>query len=201
VAVWRTKSGKRFQNYRARFTVLDAPVVSRQWIDGIVAGSPSDSAAPTAWRRWVETGARRPLIVPRTLEYRTKAEQLPADGVGQQLIQLVRDYFLPRPHEFEHFAGAIARLMLPDVEALDVTRPSRDGGRDATGQLRIGTGAAAILVDFALEAKCYSLPNSVGVREVSRLIWRLRHRQFGIWSRQHGSTFRHTRKSRRMGIL
>jgi hypothetical protein len=180
VAVWRTKSGKRFQNYRARFTVLDAPVVSRGWINSIVSGLQSDSATPIAWRRWVTTGARRPLIAPRSLEYRTRAEQLPEDEVGKQLIQLVRDHFLPRPHDFEHFAGAIARLMLPDVETLDVTRPSRDGGRDATGQLRIGTGAAAILVDFALEAKCYSLPNSVGVREVSRLISRLRHRQFGI---------------------
>jgi hypothetical protein len=180
VAVWRTKSGKRFQNYRARFTVLDAPVVKRRWIDSIIAGSPIDSAAPPAWRRWVATGARRPLIAPRSLEYRTKAEQLPGDDVERQLIQLVRDHFLPRPHDFEYFAGAIARLMLPDMETLDVTRPSRDGGRDAIGQLRIGSGASAILVDFALEAKCYSLPNSVGVREVSRLISRLRHRQFGI---------------------
>jgi Restriction endonuclease AspBHI N-terminal/Restriction endonuclease len=180
VAVWRTKSGKRFQNYRARFTVLDAPVVNRVWIDSIITGEPLDSTAPLAWRRWVATGARRPLIAPRSLEHRTKMEQLPEDEVGRLLIQLVRDHFLPRPHDFEHFAGAIARLMLPDVEALDVTRPSRDGGRDATGQLRIGRGASAILVDFALEAKCYSLPNSVGVREVSRLISRLRHRQFGI---------------------
>ncbi|WP_163069640.1 restriction endonuclease, partial [Acinetobacter baumannii] len=62
----------------------------------------------------------------------------------------------------------------------DVTRPSRDGGRDAVGQLRIGAGPASILVDFALEAKCYSPPGSVGVRDMSRLISRLRHRQFGI---------------------
>lgn len=70
--------------------------------------------------------------------------------------------------------------MMPGIASLDVTRPSRDGGRDAVGQLRIGTGPASILVDFALEAKCYSPPNSVGVRDMSRLISRLRHRQFGI---------------------
>ena len=35
-------------------------------------------------------------------------------------------------------------------------------------------------MEFALEAKCYSLSNSVGVEAVSRLISRLRHRQFGI---------------------
>jgi hypothetical protein len=35
-------------------------------------------------------------------------------------------------------------------------------------------------VDFALEAKCYGQGNSVGVKELSRLISRLRYRQFGI---------------------
>jgi hypothetical protein len=62
----------------------------------------------------------------------------------------------------------------------DVTRPSRDGGRDATGLYRIGFGAASIQVDYALEAKCYGPDNSVGTREASRLISRLRHRQFGV---------------------
>jgi hypothetical protein len=46
--------------------------------------------------------------------------------------------------------------------------------------LTIGAGPASIAIDFALEAKCYSTSNSVGVREMSRLISRLRHRQFGI---------------------
>lgn len=32
VAVWRTTGGHRFQNYRARFTVLNVPAVSRAWI-------------------------------------------------------------------------------------------------------------------------------------------------------------------------
>jgi hypothetical protein len=41
-------------------------------------------------------------------------------------------------------------------------------------------------VEFSLEAKCYRPPigdapaNTVGVKEVSRLISRLRHRQFGV---------------------
>ena len=56
----------------------------------------------------------------------------------------------------------------------------RDGGRDGVGALTIGSGAASISIDFAMEAKCYSTSNSVGVREISRLISRLRHRQFGI---------------------
>ncbi len=70
--------------------------------------------------------------------------------------------------------------MIPDIATLDVTRPSRDGGRDAIGQLRVGSGRSSILADFALEAKCYGLKNAVGVRDMSRLISRLRHRQFGV---------------------
>ena len=92
----------------------------------------------------------------------------------------VREYFRDAPHAFEHCASVIARFMIPDITTLDVTRPSRDGGRDAIGQLRVGAGPSGILMDFALEAKCYSATNSVGVREMSRLIFRLRHRQFGV---------------------
>lgn len=180
VAIWRTVEGKRFQNYRARFTILDASVISRTWIDSLIAGKPDEAAAPDAWRTWIKTGRRRALTATRSLEYRSKNEQLPQDKDGNAIIQAVRGYFKDTPHAFEHCAAAITRLMLPDVAALDVTRPSRDGGRDAIGQMRVGAGASGILVDFALEAKCYSPPSSVGVRDISRLISRLRHRQFGV---------------------
>src|SRR4051812_8541748 len=58
VAIWRTATGQRFQNYRARFTVLDAPVISRAWIDNLIGGSVNDANAPEAWRTWVKSGRR-----------------------------------------------------------------------------------------------------------------------------------------------
>ena len=180
VAIWRSIRGERFQNYRARFTVLDAARMSRDWIDSIIAGRPDHSLAPDAWKTWRRTGRRKPLVAARTLEYRSRAEQLPGDREGQEIMGEIRTYFEGRPHAFEHCAAALARLMVPDIAMLDVTRPSRDGGRDAVGQLRLGFGPSSILVDFALEAKCYTPPTTVGVKEMSRLISRLRHRQFGI---------------------
>lgn len=180
VALWRTANGSRFQNYRARFTVVDTAVVRRSWIDSIVAGQPQPELAPAAWQAWVESGQRRPLVATRSLEHRSRKEQLPDDAEGSAMIEVVRAHFTGNPHGFEHYAAAIARIMLPEIASLDVTRPSRDGGRDGIGQMRIGTGPGAILVDFALEAKCYTPPTSVGVTDVSRLISRLRHRQFGI---------------------
>lgn len=179
VAIWRIAGGSRFQNYRARFTVLDAPTVSRTWIDSIIGGQRDDRFAPEAWRRWIRSGRRTPLIANRSLEWRNSREQLPQDHEGKAIIHALQSHFARRPHVFEHCAAAIAKLMIPDIATLDVTRPSRDGGRDAIGQMRLGRGASAILVDFALEAKCYTT-RAVGVRDMSRLISRLRHRQFGV---------------------
>jgi hypothetical protein len=179
VAIWRVANGNRFQNYRAKFTVLDAPRVSRAWIDSIVSGQRDDDLAPDAWRRWISSGRRTPLLASRSLEWRTTQEQLPQDAEGKAIIQALQTHFSERPHAFEYCAVAIAKLMIPDIATLDVTRPSRDGGRDAIGQMRLGRGASAILVDFALEAKCYTT-RAVGVRDMSRLISRLRHRQFGV---------------------
>ena len=180
VAIWRSKNGERFQNYRARFTILDAASMPRAWINSIIAGNPDHSQAPKAWQLWRKSGHRKALMAARTLEYRSRAEQLPTDRDGQAVIDVVRRYFKERPHAFERCAAAIARLMIPNIASLDVTRPSRDGGRDAIGQLRVGFGPSGILIDFALEAKCYTPPTAVGVKDMSRLISRLRHRQFGV---------------------
>jgi len=180
VALWRVKNGLRFQNYRATFTILDTGTISRSWLHEIIQGNAGDNHAPAAWRQWIASGSYRPLASQRTLEYRNKAEQLPTDDAGRRLISVLFEHFSDDPHRFEGCAAAIARLALPDVAQMDVTRPSRDGGRDAVGAVRLGKGPGAILIDFALEAKCYGPGSSVGVRELSMLISRLRHRQFGI---------------------
>ena len=86
---------------------------------------------------------------------------------------------MDRPTDFEACAGELAKLLLRDVTDLEITRPWRDGGRDAIGRLRVGRDRASIAVTFALEAKCY-VSGGVGVAEVSRLISRIRHREFGI---------------------
>ena len=159
VAIWRTAKGMRFQNYRARFTILDAPVIKRAWIEDVIAGEAHTSRAPEAWQDWIRRGKYRPLKSTRSIEYRTKIEQVPRNSDEKRVIGAVHQFFAYRPHDFERCAAVIARLMLPDIAELDLTRPSRDGGRDAIGKLRLGRGPGSILVDFALEAKCYALEN------------------------------------------
>jgi hypothetical protein len=181
VAIWKTSSERRFQNYRAHLTILNVPTVSRAWINDILQKRPRSANAPDAWMEWIETGRYRPLFSEQPTEYRTRKEQLPESDKSTEVIKTIHSYFANHPVSFENCAASLARLMLHGVASLDVTRPSRDGGRDAIGKLRIGSGRSAILSDFALEAKCYAISQPVGVRELSRLISRLRHRQFGVF--------------------
>lgn len=180
VAVWKSSEGKRFQNYRANFSILDAAKISRKWINSLIDGAEDESVAPPAWREWRKSGRRRVLTAERSIEWRSKREQYPEDRLSLMLLETITGYFVNRAHDFEYCAVEIARMMMPDITSVNVTRRYRDGGRDALGQLRIGTGPSSVLVDFALEAKCFTPPTGVGVRYLSRLISRLRHRQFGI---------------------
>lgn len=179
VAVWRTTRGSRFQNYRAHFTVLDLPVVERRWINEILAGNPLGPACPDVWRLWA-SGVFTPLEAPRSVTFRSQHEQVPATKLGNDVLKVIWQHFASAPHRFEHFAADLWLMCDERVTSIDVTRPTKDGGRDAIGEYLIGPNSDPIKIDFALEAKCYGPKNGVGVKEVSRLISRLRTRQFGI---------------------
>ncbi|MBX8472591.1 restriction endonuclease [Pseudomonas sp. RIT778] len=182
VAVWHASKGQRFQNYRATFTILDLPEISRDWLTDIINGvRASDSAhAPLEWMKWVRSGQYTPLIAKRSQPIRSKKEQLPSSKEDMKMLSILHKHFESDPYAFEACAAHLVRVCLPQTVELDLTRRYRDGGRDGTGKLRIGRPETSVLVDFAIEAKCYGIANSVGVREVSRLISRLRHRQFGV---------------------
>lgn len=184
VAIWRSRAGERFQNYRAVFAILDTSTVSRSWLESLQEGSPT--GAPEAWLEWLATGRRRALVAESVREHRTPQEQIPQNPQDLTLLRHIHEYFGKHPegaYAFEKCAAELVRLMDSNVVTLDLTRPWRDGGRDGIGTYHIGTDLSSLVVDFALEAKCYkpSTRNRSGVRETSRLVSRLRHRQFGIF--------------------
>lgn len=182
VAVWHASKGQRFQNYKATFTILDLPHIPRYWLTEIIEGKPAAESenAPVEWLKWVKSGQYTPLIAKRSQLIRSRNEQLPSAKNDLKILSTIHEYFKSDPYAFEACAAHLVRVCLPDTVELDITRRYRDGGRDGIGKLRIGRSESSVLVDFAIEAKCYAAANSVGVREVSRLISRLRHRQFGV---------------------
>jgi hypothetical protein len=183
-AVWRSEKGQRFQNYRAKFTVLDVEMISRAWINDIVAGNPLSPNAPKPWLAWVERFRYSPLAAPATAPGRTREEQLPAidDPDGWKLLDSVYREFIPDPYRFERIAVAIAQLAVPLPMAMEVTRPVADGGRDAIGTMSIGPGMDPVQIHVALEAKCYAPGmTAAGVKDMSRLTSRLRYRDLGFF--------------------
>jgi hypothetical protein len=96
--------------YRARFTVLDTGIVSREWIDAVRTGQPAHISAPPAWTAWIAGGARRALRAPPVREHRTPEEQMPTAGRDAALVQCIYQYFQNNPHGFEHCAAALAAM-------------------------------------------------------------------------------------------
>lgn len=178
VAVWRTGSdGQRFQNYRATFSILDVPVVTRAWIDDLIMGVSNGSNAPGAWSRWRSGRTATLLTAPASVAARTREQQLP-EPADRPMIRAIIEYF-STPTAFEACAAKIWEMQAGRIE-YTITRPSRDGGRDAYGTVRVGPETDPVRLDFALEAKRYAFESAVGVRDLARLISRIRNRMFGV---------------------
>lgn len=186
VAVWKSTDGQRFQNYRSTFTILDAPVVSRAWIADLAAGNANTSNAPKAWQDWVTTGTYNPLVAEPTTVIRSVEQQTPDTPLKASILECVWTHFQDTPIAFEAFAARIYQMTDSRVIIDEITRGTIDGGRDAIGRYLLGLPDDPVYAEFSLEAKCYRppisgvAPNTVGVKEVSRLISRIRHRQFGV---------------------
>ena len=189
VAFWRTMGEKRFQNYESYFTILDTgkTPISKKWIHSLIYDHDNNlNYAPNAWKKFVKKGRNGidALKAPKILRIPTKYEQLgSSDEEGRNCIELIRRHYASFPQGFEICATNIVSKMDSNFIDFSLTRPWRDGGRDAIGKYAINTGGKVnhpLIIDCALEAKCYGVDNGVGVREMSRLISRIRYRQFGI---------------------
>lgn len=186
VAVWKTTDKQRFQNYRSVFSILDAAVLPRPWLDDVIAGRNRMDKAPVAYSDWVETGKYDLLTSEPTTVIRSQEQQSPDTPLKWSILEAVFKHFQDSPTAFEGFAARVFQMSDRRVIIDEITQASVDGGRDAIGRYVLGLESDPVYSDFALEAKCYEpglsgkKANSVGVKEVARLISRLRHRQFGV---------------------
>ena len=182
VAVWAQNNDGRYQNYKSVFTILDVSEIDRRWLHDLEYNDGYSSPyAPKVWKKWVDKGTYTPLITEKNpIQYRRKNEQIPPHSSEEfKMLQAIIDYF-PDPYDFEECACKIAQIMDSNIIQISTTRRVRDGGRDANGKYRVGNPSNGIELEFALEAKRYDVNSSVGVKETSRLISRIKNRQFGI---------------------
>jgi hypothetical protein len=186
VAVWKSSKGQRFQNYRSVFTILDVPVVSRAWIRDLATGNSLSVNSPKSWLEWIATGKYIALAAESTTMIRSVEQQTPDTPLMGSILEVVWRHFKEVPIAFEAFAARVYQMIDQRVIIDEITRGAIDGGRDAVGRYLLGLADDPVYVEFSLEAKCYrpgingETATTVGVKEVSRLISRLRHRQFGV---------------------
>jgi hypothetical protein len=128
-------------------------------------------------------GRYRALTSESTTVIRSVEAQTPDTLSKIAILETVSDHFKDAPLAFEAFAARVFQMHDSRVIIDEITRGSVDGGRDAVGRYLLGLSDDP---EFSLEAKCYRpgvrghVANTVGVREVSRLISRIKHRQFGV---------------------
>ena len=198
IAVWGANSeGKRFQNYKSYFTILDTKNgseaeknesgINLAWITDIEKKNTFGSKfAPIAWLKYIEKRTFKALTAIRETVVKSKEEQLPSEtnAVQCQMLKTLQEYFIrkDRGYSFEGFASDIVKQIDENVIRLDVTQPFKDGGIDAIGKYQVfNAGVHNVVVDFYLQAKCYApFTGAVGVSDTSRLISRIKNRQFGV---------------------
>lgn len=186
VAFWRTMNEQRFQNYEAYFTILNTSEIDKEWMNMLIYDHDNSlKHAPDVWKSFIKRGRNGiiPLIAKKLPKIPDKYDQLQSNEDGQKCLMKIRSYYKNNPFGFENCAKAILEKMDNKFQDFSLTRPWRDGGRDALGYYVIGSASKAnypLRIDCAMEAKCYAENHAVGVREMSRLISRIRYRQFGV---------------------
>jgi len=109
--VWKTSGGRRFQNYRSIFTILDLAVIERTRLRSFIAGQAAwSSDAPEVWNQWVQTGKCRPLTSVPTTVIRTVAEQMPDTENKIAILRAVYQHFKDSPHQSEAFAARVFQM-------------------------------------------------------------------------------------------
>lgn len=188
VSFWRTIGENRFQNYESYFTILDTTndTISRKWLNALIDDHDNNlDFAPDAWKNFINKGKTgiKALKSPRVSYIPDKYAQLQCSEDQKMCLDIIRKHYKENPYGFEGCAVRLISMMDSHFVNFELTRPWRDGGRDAIGKYIICSGKGvnqSLEIDCALEAKCYGTKHGVGVKSMSRLISRIRYRQFGI---------------------
>ena len=184
--VQRRINSQRLQNYRAKFTVLDIPVVPRVWIDDLEAGQVDSNNRPIVWNMWQKSGLYRPLKPRRHLRLPTIKDQLPKKTDSKAMLLKLYRYFCAEPYQFLHFAAQLYARSDPRIILGRVHRLAPDYYRAISGKYRLGIDDSSTFLRFMIDAKCYN-PGigkrkraSVGEKDIKKLLSRLKTQQFAV---------------------
>ncbi|WP_022778305.1 restriction endonuclease [Butyrivibrio sp. AE3009] len=188
-ASWKKVNDKTFQNYEAYFTILDTgkTPISREWIKALIYDHRNNlNYAPVAWKKFVREGRNGivPLRPHEEHDIPNKYDQLQSDEEGMLCLKILRDHYRGNKRGFEVCAANIVCKMDTNFQSFASAGTWTDGANDIVGKYIIsqsGKVNVPLSFDCALEAKCSDVDDGVGVKDMSRLISRLKNRQMGVF--------------------
>ena len=168
VSFWRSKGNERFQNYEAYFTILDEGEIRKEWIHDLLYDHSNLRYAPHKWKKYIKEGKEGivALSAKSVIEMPTKYQQMQTNEDGRLCLSMIREFCNgKRSQIFEQCAVDIVSKMDAHFKSCEITRPWRDGGRDAARCA--GTGNCRRSAQQKVDSDCVdSLSGGCGGRRM-----------------------------------
>lgn len=179
---WFEDKGTPIINFRCHLSILDLEEVPLAWIHQRATAEileDIDSLCPPVWRSYLKGQTKK--LYSWTSKIRSAENQLPPVMTNDALI--LKQICNLSPVHFERFCRQLFQEIATHTglqHQIRETRHVRDGGFDFYGRF-IFPEPLGYEIDFKGEAKKYVRTNSVGPKEVSRLVARLKRGEYGIF--------------------
>ena len=167
----------RIKNYQWSFAMLDVQSVDPEWIKHrALNNNDNHKSCPLAWKNYVKNGKIKRLQAWRN-NIKSKDSQLPVKRSKE-------DRFLQSLKEmpYDDFETIICSMLQSSnlVHNIDQTRKTSDGGFDMIGKFFL-PDPFHYEINFKGEVKRWAGNSSVGVKDISRLVARLRRGEYGLF--------------------
>jgi len=125
------KNEEILQNYKAIFTILDVPTISREWIKDLHNNNPFSENAPTLWLEWVHTGKYKALIKEENTQFR-KSDSFPQIAYDSKI-----DYELSKKTRFWLFNVYFSKdsVVWEKSKQFDVAAMQYEYGRETSSSV------------------------------------------------------------------
>ena len=128
--------GNRFLNYESYFTILDTGTepITQDWLKSLIDDHENNLRyAPLVWKNFIAKGRNgiQALKAPRIHQVPSKNAQMDCDREGKMCIEIIYNHYKENPFGFEACATELIKNMDTNFVKFELTRPWRDGGRDA----------------------------------------------------------------------
>lgn len=178
VVVWKEREGLGYQNYKAIFTILDVPIISRKWLKDLRKEDPLSSNAHKLWTKWYHTGYYFPRIENKDEKYKEKEEQIPSNSTDVAILEEIFKHF-QNEDSFKQFAVELIKLMDSNIIQCSIEEDFY-GDKDVVGKYKVGVNEHALFLNFSMETKLFPLNKAVKLKDLAQLILKLQGKQFGI---------------------